>query len=117
MIVAIVGSRDGLDFDAVKLGIGAILAREDVGTVVSGGAIGVDRIAETMAITAGKRVHTIRPEWQKYGKRAGFIRNASIVDIADEVYAFWDGKSRGTANTIDIARKARKPVHVVECPK
>jgi hypothetical protein len=31
-----------------------------------------------------------------------------IVDAATHVVAFWDGASRGTAHTIDLAGKAKK---------
>ncbi len=53
-------------------------------------------------------------DWKRLGKRAGFARNQTIVDDCDEVLAWWDGKSRGTAHTIGMARKAGKPVTVHE---
>jgi hypothetical protein len=112
VVVAIVGSRRGLNWDKVRAKIQHIVTREDVGLVVSGGAIGVDRMAETLALAAGKRVHSIRPDWKKFGRRAGMLRNAEIVDMADEIHAFWDGESPGTAGTIAIARRARKPLFV-----
>ena len=41
----------------------------------------------------------------KWGKRAGLVRNDMIVSLAHQVVAFWDGMSRGTKYTIDKARK------------
>ena len=52
------------------------------------------------------------PDWDKYGKSAGFIRNKLIINEADMVVAFWDGKSKGTKNSIDLAINAGKPVDI-----
>lgn len=54
-----------------------------------------------------------KPDWNKYGKRAGAIRNQQIVDEADKIVAFWDGKSKGTKITIDMAIKANKPIDIL----
>jgi hypothetical protein len=35
------------------------------------------------------------------------------VENADMVYAFWDGKSKGTKYTIDIAVKMAKNVKII----
>ena len=117
MVIAIVGSRDGLSWLAVKRVIGTLVARQDVGVIVSGGARGVDRLAESMAVAAGKKTHVIRADWDRLGRGAGFQRNVKIVEMADEVHAFWNGKSRGTAHTISIAKRMRKPVVVYELPE
>lgn len=50
--------------------------------------------------------------WDLHGKSAGFKRNVHIIDDSDEVIAFWDGKSRGTRHSINLAKTAKKPVHV-----
>lgn len=113
MRIAIVGSRDGLPWLRVKAAIGELMRLPGVTSVVSGGALGVDRLAESMALAAGKNVVTVRPDWKRFGKSAGFRRNVQIVEQADEVYAFWNGTSKGTKHTIDIATKMRKPVHVL----
>lgn len=47
------------------------------------------------------------------GKAAGFMRNQTIVDRSDEVYAFWDGESRGTKDTINKTLRARKNLTVI----
>jgi len=53
------------------------------------------------------------PDWDKYRKSAGFIRNQQIIDACTFVLAFWDGKSKGTKDTIDKARKAKKPTFII----
>lgn len=39
-------------------------------------------------------------DWVKFGPRAGHLRNAAMRKVADEVHAFWNGRSKGTANMI-----------------
>ena len=57
-------------------------------------------------------VISVPPEWNKYGKRAGLMRNDIIVSMADCVVAFWDGVSRGTKYTIDKAKEKNMIVQV-----
>lgn len=107
--VAIVGSRNYSDLGAVE----DFVATLPKGTVVvSGGAGGVDHTAELSAVEHGLDVVSIPAAWVRHGKAAGFIRNRHIVKIADRVVAFWDGKSRGTANTVALAKEAGKPCEV-----
>ena len=40
-------------------------------------------------------------------------RNIEMVDIADEVIAFWDGYSYGTAHTIALAVKKGIPIRII----
>lgn len=114
MRLAIVGSRDGLDWASVKKGIGMLLVRAT--TVVSGGARGVDRLAAQMAGDCGVEVVEHLADWKGLGRSAGMQRNATIVDDADEVHAFWNGTSKGTAGTIAMAKRKGKPVFVYELP-
>jgi len=111
MKIAIVGSREFKDRQLVHDLILDII-RFDGWTLISGGANGVDSWAEDIADTMGWKKMIIKPDWQKYGKRAGAIRNQQIIDVADRVVAFWDGKSKGTKITIDMAIKAGKPVDI-----
>lgn len=52
------------------------------------------------------------PDWDKYGKQAGFIRNRLIINDSDCVLVFWDLKSKGTLNSIQLATKKGIPVHI-----
>jgi len=80
--------------------------------IVSGGARGVDGIAIRAAKRYGIDTKVFPADWETHGKRAGFLRNQQIVDYCDELVAFWDGESRGTADSIAKAKAAGKPVAV-----
>lgn len=75
--------------------------------IISGTAAGADTLGEQWAKHWGIELIRVPAEWEKYGKRAGYMRNSQMADQADALIAFWDGKSRGTKHMIDIAM-ARK---------
>lgn len=109
MRIAIVGSRKYGNLEQVRDFV-MNLDKED--TVISGGAEGVDLMATTTAEARGIWVKTFKPDWKRYGNKAGAIRNKQIVDDADRVVAFWDRKSKGTKITVDMAVTAKKPVKI-----
>jgi YspA, cpYpsA-related SLOG family len=54
-------------------------------------------------------------EWQRYGRRAGFLRNEVMVQCgADLVLAFRLNGSAGTTSTINLARAAKIPSVVMD---
>lgn len=110
MKIAIVGSREYASPHEVTNFVASL---PDDAVVVSGGARGVDTWAEQAARMRGLAVEVHRANWKDYGKRAGFVRNYTIVKSADRVVAFWDGESRGTAHSIRIAREMGKDVLVI----
>lgn len=79
--------------------------------IMSGGAKGVDTYAERYAGFLGLEFVLIPALWDKYGKRAGYIRNQALA-LADVVVAFWDGSSKGTTSTIQLATERGKDVRV-----
>ena len=52
-------------------------------------------------------------EWEKYGENAGNISNEKMINCANAVIAFWDGKSKFTKNLIDMAKAKGLPTVVV----
>uniref|UniRef100_A0A6M3JAV1 YspA cpYpsA-related SLOG domain-containing protein n=1 Tax=viral metagenome TaxID=1070528 RepID=A0A6M3JAV1_9ZZZZ len=112
--LAIVGSRTFNDYDLLIDTLSRFSeAPRQFDTLISGGAKGADSIGERWATSWGIEIVRYLPEWKKYGKSAGFIRNQTIVDNCDMVLAFWDGKSSGTADTIEKAKKAKKPTFII----
>lgn len=74
-------------------------------TVISGGARGVDKIAENAARGRGLEVEVFPADWDSHGKRAGYLRNVQMLNQKpDLVIAFHAAGSRGTLHTITTAR-------------
>ena len=111
MKLAVVGSRD---FPYLWM-VGEILARMRITVeIVSGGARGVDTVASNWARYHEMSEKIFLPDWDRFGKSAGYRRNTEIVDYCDELIAFQFNKSRGTQHSIDLARKAGKLREVIE---
>ena len=93
------------------------LGRRKITEVITGGAKGIDTLAFLAAESAGIRNRLFLPDRRKFqGKliRKAFLeRNKQIVDRSDILLAVWDGKSRGTKNTLSYARKAGKPIFLI----
>lgn len=111
MKIAIVGSRDYPDLEAVRQYVQS-LPLDTV--VVSGGASGVDITAEKAAKARGMQTEVYYPDWKQYGKSAGFLRNRLIIEAADKVVAFHVNNSRGTGHSIALAKRYGKELEVIK---
>lgn len=86
---------------------------------ISGAAKGADSLGEQFAYTWGYDVIRFQADWDRFGKSAGYRRNAEMAKYASEennvgvLIAFWDGKSHGTKHMIDLAKRYGLKVHVV----
>jgi len=105
MRLAIVGSQDYPNLDEVRE---FVRSQPSDTVIITGGAIGVDKVAEEEAEGLCMQVVIFKPNWQKYGRAAGPIRNRLIVDDCDQLQAFWYGDSPGTRSSIAIAKNAGK---------
>ncbi len=81
--------------------------------IISGGAAGVDTLAEEYADKHRISKLILRPRYDLYRRNAPLKRNDEMVDICDQVLVFWDGVSKGTKHTIDYAKKIGKPIEVI----
>lgn len=82
-------------------------------SVVCGMAKGADTLGLRYAKENELVVYKFPANWDKYGKSAGYVRNKEMAEHADALLAFWDGKSKGTKNMIDIALREALLVRVV----
>ena len=96
------------------MGLDIYRLQEGLSEIVSGGALGIDTIAEQYAETHGIPSKIFLADWQEKGKQAGFIRNNEIWEYADEGVAFWDGKSKGTAHSFQLAKRHKKTLIVFQ---
>lgn len=107
MKLLIAGSRSITDFDLSPF------IPADTELIISGGATGIDTLAEAYADAHRLSKLILRPRYDKYGRAAPIRRNQDMVELSDAVLVIWDGVSRGTRATVRLARKAGKPVTVV----
>ncbi len=107
MKIAVIGSRNITVSD-----LGSYLP-ENVTEIVSGGAREVDSCAQDYANKSGIPLRLFLPDYKRYGRGAPLRRNLEIVEYADMVIAFWDGKSKGTGYVIDSCKTNNKPLKVV----
>ena len=110
-IVCINGSRS-----ITNINLNLFLNPAHIGCVVTGGARGIDTIAENWAKTNKIEWVCYLPQWNIYGKRAGILRNQDMIDFCDVLISFWDGKSVGTKQAIDYAQSVGRKViiHLVQ---
>lgn len=114
MRVLVCGSRGWKDEEAIVWKLDQLLAEHDDLELISGGAVGPDTMAFGWAMDNAVPITVMEPDWQKYGRRAGIIRNDQMLDTSpDLVLAFWDGKSKGTKHTIDSAHKRQITIEVI----
>ena len=106
MKIAIIGSRGIVVKDPEKY-------VPECDEIVSGGARGVDSCAAEYAEKKGLKLTEFLPDYERYGRAAPIVRNREIVDYADKIIAFWDGRSRGTKFTLDYAKELGKPTKTI----
>lgn len=115
MKIIIAGSRNFNDYELLKTKVIEVIEKvsfhDDFNSyeIISGHASGADSLGERFAKELNYKLKIFPADWDKYGKTAGYIRNREMAEYAkiDTDYsmliAFWDGKSKGTKNMIDIA--------------
>lgn len=110
MKTIIAGSRDISLPSFVESAVAA--SQFTITEVVSGCARGVDTLAIQFAAKNGLPVKRFPANWDKFGRGAGYRRNAEMAQYAEALIAVWDGKSRGTGHMINIAQSKHLKVFV-----
>lgn len=105
--IIICGDRNYTNRDKIYITMISLLCDEEF-LLIEGGATGADSLAKDCAIQIGIPYKEFPADWNKYGKRAGPIRNKQMLDENPEaIYAFHDDfkNSRGTKNMVGLADK------------
>ena len=110
--VIIAGGRDFDDFRTLSEVCIFMLQNKENVEIVSGTANGADKLGEQFARFMGYPIKEFPPNWDKFGKRAGYLRNKEMAEYADALIAFWDESSKGTKHMIDLAKKMNLKIKI-----
>ena len=118
MKLAVIGSRSIDSTASLFSALDKYKEEHDVLCLLVGGAKGADDFAARWGRANSVDTIVFRPYYMvdtqaNFQVRHFFMRNKQIVDNADMVLAYWDGKSRGTRWGINYAVKRDKEVQVV----
>ena len=117
--VGIVGSRSITSseyvFSVLDFYLSRLLEENEV-VIVSGGAIGIDRLGAQWAELRKLKTEIYLPDYKQYGKSATFLRNQQILDNSDYLIAITTG-SNGTADSIKRAVKKNIPIKIIKYEK
>ena len=114
MNLAIVGSRFFNNYNKFKEIVDQYIVDNGFpNKLVSGGAKGVDTMAERYAKEYDIPIEVFKPEWDKLGKKAGIVRNTDIINNATHVLALPSKKSIGTFDSINKAKQQMKLCYTV----
>jgi hypothetical protein len=110
--ILVTGSRDWLDIRTLECAIFRELyemKRPPGNAVLIHGACvtGADYLADRYAKRIGMHIARYPAKWLRYGKSAGYRRNAEMVATEPDIcLAFIRNGSRGATMTADLAEKA-----------
>jgi len=107
MKMLIAGSRNIDNFDLSEY------VSSDIELIITGGAKGIDSLAERFADEHKISKLVLYPRYNLYKRGAPLKRNELMVDIADIVLVIWDGRSSGSRYTINYAKKQNKKLIVI----
>ena len=107
MKLLVVGSRSIEKFDLSPY------ISKDVELIITGGASGIDTLAEKFADQNKISKLILRPQYHIYKKAAPLKRNEKMVDLADEILVIWNGKSKGTQYTVEYAKRKNKNMNII----
>lgn len=106
MRVLVCGGRDYTDRDCVFAVLTKLHLEQGISVVIHGTARGADALAARWAAETGVSCEEYPPDWDRDGRAAGPIRNATMLKNGkpNMVVAFPGG--RGTADMVRIAERA-----------
>jgi hypothetical protein len=116
MNIIIAGSRTIRNKDTITkcilMGFKQLKVNPYDATILCGMAQGVDLAGLSFGLYYGIPVKQYPAQWNTYGNKAGYLRNKQMIHDADALIAIWDGKSKGTEHTINLAKEKGIAIYV-----
>ena len=107
MRILVTGSRDWPYWNMLNDALNKYANEQDIVIVHGDCPTGADAMAQRWAEYQGVVVERYPAPWERYGKRAGFIRNSMMVAMgADVCLAFILNGSKGASMTARLADEA-----------
>lgn len=85
----------------------------NISEIVSGTAKGADSLGERYGKEYKIPIKRFPADWNKFGKKAGYLRNKKMAEYADACIVFWDGESKGTKLMIDLAHRNSLFINII----
>lgn len=84
-------------------------------TIIEGGALGADRLAQDWAnqLHIDVELLTCPADWERHGLSAGMKRNTDMANLKPDLCLAFKG-GRGTQNMVDICRERNIKTHLFE---
>jgi hypothetical protein len=115
MKLIIAGSRTFTNYKKLKQTCDHLLQDQNTIEIVSGAYYrGADKLGEQYAKERGYKITQFPANWKRFGRAAGPKRNQQMAKYADALIAFWDGKSRGTKNMIELAKSSGLNIYIYQ---
>lgn len=115
MKLIIAGSRTFTNYKKLCQECDHLLQDQTDIEIVSGAYFrGADKLGEQYAKERRYKLTPFPANWNQYGKAAGPKRNQQMANYADTLIAFWDGKSKGTKNMIQLAKICGLTVLIIQ---
>lgn len=102
--VIVAGGRDFDDWERLEYVLNRTLVGIKNLVIVSGCARGADKLGEKWALKNAIEIKRFPADWFGEGDSAGHLRNVEMARVSDALVTFWDGRSTGTKDMINVAK-------------
>jgi hypothetical protein len=112
----IAGSRSFDDFEFLKEKTDIFLSKFTCNNklIISGTAKGADKLGEKYSHEKNLKLIKMPADWEEHGKKAGYLRNAEMANIATHCIIFRENNSKGSTHMINIAKNKKLNIQVYD---
>jgi hypothetical protein len=88
-------------------------AEDDTFEFITSEENGIAALVRKYCTEHNEKYLVVKADWDEQGNRAGYNRNETIVDMAKELFVFWDGQCPYLKEIIDNAMRFKKRVSII----
>ena len=114
MKVIISGDLNYLNYNLLEKTCDFMLSKISNIEIINGGENGADYLGRKYAKKRGYTYEEFPADWSKYGKGAGYKRNCELINKADCIIVFWNGRDKHIKHMINTSNKKRLQTKIVK---